>query len=69
MNADGTGVMNVANDAAAETAFTWSPAGDRLAFVSDRDGSRQIYVVRADGTGLIRLTRGPGVNSAPQWGR
>jgi dipeptidyl aminopeptidase/acylaminoacyl peptidase len=29
----------------------WSPDGQRLAFVSSRDGGAQVYVVNADGTG------------------
>jgi TolB protein len=34
-----------------------SPDGRRIAFVSERDGNRQIYVMNADGSGLRRLTR------------
>jgi Tol biopolymer transport system component len=38
-----------------------------LAFVSDRDGSYQIYLMNADGTQLQRLTEGPGENAKPAW--
>ena len=31
-------------------------ANGRIVFVSDRDGNKEIYAVRADGTGLVRLT-------------
>lgn len=32
------------------------PGRGRIAFVSDRDGSRQVYVMNADGSGLARRT-------------
>jgi Tol biopolymer transport system component len=34
----------------------WTPDGSRLAFVSERDGNREIYVAAADGSGQTRLT-------------
>ena len=34
----------------------WSPKGDWIAFTSERNGSADLYRVRADGTGLQRLT-------------
>jgi len=44
------------------------PAGDsRIAFVSDRDGNREIYTVNSDGTGLVRLTNDPAKDEAPVW--
>ena len=42
---------------------SWSPDGQKLAFVSDRDGAPNIYIANADGTGQARLTddaAGPG---------
>jgi TolB protein len=33
----------------------WSADGQRIAFVSDRDGDPEIDVMRADGSGLTRL--------------
>lgn len=45
-----------------------SPAvSGTLAFVSDRDGNSEIYVVNVDGTGLLRLTRDAGVDVDPAW--
>jgi Tol biopolymer transport system component len=38
-------------------ALAWSPDGQRIAFVATGDGnSKNIYVVNADGSGLIQLT-------------
>jgi Tol biopolymer transport system component len=47
----------------------WSPDGKRIAFISDRDGNDQLYVVRTDGTGLIRLTSSQGDKDTPAWRR
>lgn len=38
----------------------------RIAFVSDRDGSPEIYVMNADGSGVTRLTS-DAVNVSPAW--
>ena len=42
-----------------DTASTWSPDGQWIAFVSDRTGSSDVYLMRPDGSDLqpIRLTR------------
>ena len=46
---------------------SWSPDGTRLAFVSNRSGDEEIYVAKADGTGVTRLTRLPGPDLSPAW--
>ena len=47
----------------------WSPDGRRIAFVRQDRGKRStsLYVVRRDGGGLRRLTRGNQVVSMPVW--
>jgi TolB protein len=50
-----------------EGAPAWAPAGDRIAFASDRDGNWEIYDVRTDGTGLRRLTNDPAQDLAPAY--
>ena len=43
-------------------------AGDNmLAFVSERDGNSEIYVMNVDGTGLLRLTNDAGRDVDPAW--
>src|SRR5258705_1010266 len=43
------------------------PPSGRIAFVSNRDGNSEIYVMNGDGTGLTRLTDDPGVDVYPAW--
>jgi Tol biopolymer transport system component len=38
-----------------------------IAFVSNRDGNSEIYVMSADGSGLQNLTNNPGSDGAPVW--
>jgi TolB protein len=49
----------------------WSPAGEEVVFVQARPGTvsrADLWVVRADASGLSRLTRSPGLDLAPSWG-
>ena len=39
----------------------------KVAFVSDRDGNPEIYVINADGSGERRVTNNPGNDYAPAW--
>ena len=47
----------------------WSPDGRRIAFVRQAPGKRtsSLYVIRRDGSDLLRLTRGDQVVSTPTW--
>jgi hypothetical protein len=44
-----------------------SPDRTRIAFSSNREGSYDLYLMDADGTGLRRLTTGPGTEGEPVW--
>jgi beta-lactamase regulating signal transducer with metallopeptidase domain len=46
-----------------------SPDGSRNAFMSNRDGNNDIYVVNVDGTDLRRLTTDPAIDTSPTWSR
>jgi dipeptidyl aminopeptidase/acylaminoacyl peptidase len=43
----------------------WSADGRRIAFMSERDGNAEIYVMNADGSGEMRLTNDPGFDADP----
>jgi len=42
-------------------------SGDQLAFVSERDGNKEIYVMNMDGTNLRRLTSNSATDESPSW--
>jgi TolB protein len=47
---------------------TWSPDGERIAFVSRRQGGNvDIYVMNADGSNLVRLTYHDAADAQPSW--
>ena len=46
----------------------WSPDGKTIAFISDRDGGDNLWLVNADGTGAHRITREvDNALSSPAW--
>jgi Tol biopolymer transport system component len=45
----------------------WSPDGTRIAFSSERDGNAEIYVMKADGSGVTRLTNTKADDGDPSW--
>jgi TolB protein len=67
MNADGTNAIRLTVDLAYDGEPSWSSDGTRIVFVSDRDGNKEIYMMRADGGGQTNLTNNPGQDWAPAW--
>jgi Tol biopolymer transport system component len=59
-------VSNVTDDRSSNFHARPSPDGQRLAFDSDRDGERGIYVADANGQGVRRVS-GPGFAAVPSW--
>jgi Tol biopolymer transport system component len=48
----------------------WTPAlkaNGKIAFVSNRDGNNEIYVMDADGSNQTRLTNNSADDSSPAW--
>ncbi|BCS33379.1 protein TolB [Luteitalea sp. TBR-22] len=45
----------------------FAPDGSKIAFMTNRDGNMEIYVVNRDGSNLRRVTRHPGNDSTPTW--
>jgi len=68
MDAGGSGERRLTDDPSVETDPRWSPDGTRVAFVSDRSGTRQIWLIDTKSGALRCVTRaaGGGVTS-PAW--
>ncbi len=62
-NADGSGQTRITDNNDGDEDPDWSPDGAKFVFVSNRDGSHQIYSMNADGSGQTRLTN----NNAEEW--
>jgi hypothetical protein len=60
------GVQTLVHDAGRAYHVRLSPDGSRLAYDSDRDGQRGVYVGPRDGT-LARRVSGPGYAAIPTW--
>lgn len=64
---DEQGDISTAEGVAFQTEPAWSPDGSRIAFASAREGSFDIYVMNADGTGAERLTTSDAQDHNPSW--
>jgi Tol biopolymer transport system component len=67
MDPDGANQVKIADSSGLDFGPTWSADGRRIAFVSERDGNREIYVMNADGTGQTRLTNSSASDFEPAW--
>jgi Tol biopolymer transport system component len=74
MNLDGSNINNLTRHPARDSEPAWSPYGDWLAFTRARgkfgNGPMDIYIMKADGSGSVNLTRGrpKADNWYPSWG-
>ncbi len=50
-----------------DTGPSYSPDGGQIVFESDREGTQQLYVMNADGSGVRRISFGNGRYSTPVW--
>ena len=68
LNPDGTVQAKLTDNKWRDSAPTWSPEGSKIAFVSNRDGGSDIFVMDADGTNQVNLTQDPDSSERdPQW--
>jgi Tol biopolymer transport system component len=56
MNADGSGQLQLTDEATINVHPNWSPDGSRIAFASSRAGSFDIFTIAPDGSNPTRLT-------------
>jgi Tol biopolymer transport system component len=64
---DERGDTSTAKGVQFQTDPAWSPDGTRIAFASAREGSFDIFVMNADGTGTTRLTSSSANDKGPSW--
>src|SRR5207249_567425 len=53
---DGSELRRLTDDPARDRLPVWSPRGDELAFYSNRSGHYELWTIRADGSGLRRIS-------------
>ncbi|MCI0437204.1 MAG: hypothetical protein L0271_26740 [Gemmatimonadetes bacterium] len=68
MNADGTQLTFLTGNVQ-DLIPKWSDDGKRIAFTSQRDGDREVYVMNADGSAQTRITFMPGDDFVSGWRR
>src|SRR5215471_9881941 len=60
-------LQRLTNNNAHDAAPSWSRDGSKIAFASNRDGKRDIYVMDADGSNVKRLTNNLSEDDFPRW--
>ena len=60
-------MKRITNDWGIDVSPRFAPDGKRLAFVSDRSGTPQVYVTDVQGSAPVRLTYEGRYNTAPTW--
>ena len=60
-------LVRLTNNNAMDCEPAWSPDGNRMAFWSNRDGGKEIYVMNADGSNIKRLTSNLADDVNPSW--
>ncbi|MFC2030757.1 TolB family protein [Chloroflexota bacterium] len=73
MNADGTSKTRLTDDSddghREDGALDWSPDGSWIAYTKWNEAHKKadVYKVSIYGSGIVKLTDGPGLNSSPAW--
>ena len=67
INPDGSGLGRLTDDPATERQPRWSPDQRRIAFVSDRTGLNQIYLLSVVDYEMTQLTNEPAGAAGPTW--
>jgi TolB protein len=66
-NSDGSDSRNLTGDGATEMMPAWSPDGKQIAYVSDKDGQQNLYVMDVESGSVTRLTDHKVGDINPAW--
>jgi serine/threonine protein kinase len=67
MRTDGTDLVQRTFGPGNKSQPRWSPDGQRLVYVSDREGNLDIFVMNTNGTHVVNLTNNPSDDYDPAW--
>jgi len=56
MDDDGTNVKQLTNTLSNNSAASWASDGDRILFISAREGPLRMFIMNSDGTGVVRVS-------------
>ena len=60
-------IQRITYDSGWDTSPEWNSAGNKLTFVSTRDGNQDIYIIELSTTKITRITKNPGSDVNPSW--
>ena len=61
-------IFNLSSSLSDQSAFgTFPGENGKIAFVSDRDGNHEIYVMNADGSGQTNISNNQAIDYQPSW--
>lgn len=63
----GLNLVQLTTDAATDKNAEWRPDGSQIAWVSDRTGENQVWIMNADGSNKVQVTQGPAMHGWPMW--
>ena len=64
---DGGDAMRITASASEEAELAWAPDSRRLAYVSDRDGTRHLFIYDFGAARELQVTSGPGRDDVPRF--
>jgi len=67
LSLDNDEIINLSDSPSREASPSWSPSGQQILFVSNRDGAPNVWVMNRDGSGLEHLTRTGQPHGSPSW--